>query len=182
MNGESVKVRPALPSDAEGIARVHVETWKSTYRGIVPDEFLDRLTVERDLSGGFGDHLRRPPEGWKVFVATRPAGEPVGFAIGGRNREPRTAYSGELGGIYVLQGSQRQGVGRELVRNVAEFLLAQKHQGMLVWVLDANPYRRFYEKLGGKVVLHRIARVAGSDQPEAAYGWRDLGPLARSSP
>jgi len=42
-----VIIRPARPGDENGIARVHVESWRSTYRGIMPDAVLDGLSQER---------------------------------------------------------------------------------------------------------------------------------------
>src|SRR5512142_1389502 len=40
-------IRPATPEDAEGIARVHIETWRTTYRGLMPDSVLDNLSIEK---------------------------------------------------------------------------------------------------------------------------------------
>ena len=40
-------IRPAEVQDAAGIARVHVESWRSTYQGIFPESFLASLSVER---------------------------------------------------------------------------------------------------------------------------------------
>jgi hypothetical protein len=42
-----VNVRRARLQDAAAIARVHVDAWRSTYRGIVPDEHLDGMSYER---------------------------------------------------------------------------------------------------------------------------------------
>lgn len=42
-----MQIRKATPSDAEGIARVHVESWKSTYINIVPEDFLKNLSYEK---------------------------------------------------------------------------------------------------------------------------------------
>jgi hypothetical protein len=40
-------VRPAEASDAVGLATVHVRSWQATYRGQVPDDYLDRLSVSK---------------------------------------------------------------------------------------------------------------------------------------
>jgi hypothetical protein len=34
-------IRAATVSDAQEIARVHVASWLSTYRGLLPDDFLE---------------------------------------------------------------------------------------------------------------------------------------------
>jgi len=172
-------VRRATPDDLAGMARVHVATWKSTYRGIVPDDRLDRLTVESDIAGGFGRWLGDPPPGVAQFVAVSSGSEVTGFAMGCPAREPHPDYTGELGSIYVLRSEQRHGVGTALVREVARHLIATGHSNMIVWVLEQNPYRRFYEKLGGTPVGQRIghSRIAGGPVSEVSYGWKDLAVL-----
>ena len=42
-----MRVRAAVERDAEAVAHVHVESWRSTYRGLVPDDYLAGLSVER---------------------------------------------------------------------------------------------------------------------------------------
>ena len=42
-----VRVRGALPADAPAIAKVHVETWRATYAGLVPDAYLVGMREER---------------------------------------------------------------------------------------------------------------------------------------
>jgi len=59
----AIEIRRATPSDLAGMARVHVETWKTSYRGIVPDAHLDALTYEGDIAHGFGRWLNEPKEG-----------------------------------------------------------------------------------------------------------------------
>jgi GNAT superfamily N-acetyltransferase len=179
--GARVRIRRATPEDRFGMARVHVESWKTTYRGMVPDDRLDSLTVESDIAGGFGSLLQEPRPGFAQFVATTNPGEVVGFAAACPNREPDGEYTGELGAIYILRPYQRLGVGTSLVRAVARFLGNEGHTSMIVWVLEQNPYRRFYEKLGGTPVRKRMgpSRIAGRSIPEVSYGWRDLSPLMR---
>jgi GNAT superfamily N-acetyltransferase len=175
-----VSVRRAVPDDLLGMARVHVETWKSTYRGMVPDERLDALTVEGDIAGGFGRWLSEPPTGTQTFVAVKPKEQVVGFALATPNRESIDGYSGELGAIYVSKGHQRHGAGTQLVRSAANHLLDHGMPSMIVWVFEANPYRAFYERLGGAFVRHRVgtSRLGGPNVPEVSYGWKDIRSLA----
>ncbi|HLY77497.1 MAG TPA: GNAT family N-acetyltransferase [Thermoplasmata archaeon] len=159
-----------------------MDAWKTTYRGIVPDAHLDGLTYENDIAHGFGRWLMDPPPGEAHFVALTAPGEIVGFAVGGPNRDPDPDFTGELGAIYVLRSSQGYGIGTSLVGVVAPHLLSIALDSMLVWVLEQNPYRRFYEKLGGIDVRRRAAPVAGATLPEIGYGWRDLRRLAGERP
>ena len=175
-----MRVRRAIPDDLLGMAHVHVDTWKTTYRGIVPDRYLDELTYESDIARGFGRWIREPTPQWTYLVAVDPANHVIGFAVGGPNRDPDPEFKGELGAIYVLKESQGRGVGRVLVREVVRHLLRIGASSMIVWVLEANPYRRFYEKLGGVSVRRRVVPVAGVPLPEVGYGWKGITQLAQS--
>lgn len=169
-------VRPAQPGDAPGIARVHVDGWRSTYPGIVPDHYLASLsyiTYEERWRARLCD----PAPDTCVYVA-EDGGRVVGFAMGGPERDGDPEYPGELYAIYVLPECQGRGAGRRLVAAVAASLAEAGHQALLVWVLEANASgRRFYEALGGRLVRRREIEIGGARLPEVGYGWRDLGPL-----
>jgi ribosomal protein S18 acetylase RimI-like enzyme len=168
-------VRPATPSDAPAIARVHVASWRSTYRGVLPDDFLESLSED-----AYTERWRRLLEegSSRVFV-TEQQGEIVGFASGGRERAGETGYSGELYAIYILDGFQRRGHGRELVRAVVDGLREMGLDDMIIWVLrDNEAARRFYERLGGAYVRAQPITLGSSTLEEVSYGWRSLGALA----
>ena len=78
---ESIVIRPAQMSDAPGIARVHVDAWRSTYRGLVPDAFLDALQTD-SRERFWRATLSNPTAPARVFVAQEPGGAVVGFAGG----------------------------------------------------------------------------------------------------
>jgi ribosomal protein S18 acetylase RimI-like enzyme len=166
--------RSARLSDAESIGAVQVASWRSTYRGIVPDDYLDAMTVE-DHAGRWGRLLARPGSLELTFVVEE-EGRVVGFAMGGTEREGDRRYAGELYAIYLLPDARRRGHGRALAEAVSEALLERGLRSMLVWVLRDNlGARRFYERLGGVYVReHELDFGAGFTLPEVSYGWADL--------
>lgn len=169
-------IRAATPEDAPAIARVHVDSWRTTYRGLLPDQVLAGLSVpEREASWLHRLEASVPnsPSG-SVFVAEDPTGEIVGFAAGGPSRGKDSAYAGELYAIYVLQEHQRKGIGRSIMNRVVEELRAFGCGSMVVWVLKGNPAERFYRHLGGKPSGEKIVRISGEDYLEIAYGWKNL--------
>lgn len=172
------RVRPAVAGDRRAMAHVHVESWKTTYRGIVPDGALDALTVEGDMARGFGSRLETPIPGWMAFVGEVPGEVVVGFAIGDTARNPHPPeLTGELGAIYLLKEHQRRGFGRGLARAVAQGLWEQGHRSMVAWVVDSNPACRFYEALGARRAGARDREVMGAPVRLIAYGWDDLSTL-----
>jgi len=169
-------LRDAGPGDAAGIARVHVESWRTTYRGIVPDAYLDSLSREHREEVWSG-MLSAPEEGSFTLVAEDQDGEIIGFASAGPERSGDPIYRGELYAIYLLEGHQQRGLGRQLTRAVVRRLADRGLCSMLVWVLADNPSRAFYECLGGVVVRTQPTEIGGLSLEEVAYGWGDTGPL-----
>lgn len=168
-----MNIRRATIEDASAIAAVHVASWRSTYRGIVPVEYLASLNaLEREAM--WREQLARDPSGHCVLVAVDDVGAIVGFAAGGRERTGDAEYDGELFALYLLEQSQRQGVGRLLVHQVVQALVEQGRRAMLVWALGDNPARRFYERLGGQLSRERTISIGGKDLREVGYGWHDL--------
>lgn len=174
-----MNIRQAVVADAAAIARVHVESWRTTYHGIVPDDYLANLSYERRATY-WASELNKPDNPHVIFVAEDDQGEVVGFASGGPEREADPVYTGELYAIYLLADRQQAGVGRRLVQAVASHLVEAGFTTMLVWVLAANPSRGFYERLGGRYVRSKFVTMAGVELEEVAYGWTDLTPLGTS--
>lgn len=170
-----VQVRAAREADAEAIARVHVETWRSTYEGLVPWDYLKGLSVD-ERTQMWREIIGRPES--RVFVAEtgRPA-RVFGFAAAGPSRWADLPYDAELYAIYLLPAHQRQGVGRQLLAAAADALGRLGFRGLVAWVLAKNPSRAFYEQLGGKDVGRRDDMIAGIFLEERAYGFEDLATL-----
>ena len=160
-------IRRAGPTDAAAIARVYVDSWRESYRGQLPADYLANLSYE-----AFERHWRRTfaARGWGFVAAVD--GEIVGIASGGRARRQNLA-SGEIYVLYVLAERQGHGIGRGLF-DACHFELAKRgHAGTLVWVLASNPARRFYEHLGGKRVAENTLAIGGTRVREVGYLWRD---------
>ena len=154
-----------------------VESWRSTYGGIIDQAFLDSMSIpEHELR--FERILREQRHSHVVFVVDDPASGVVGFASGGRERDLDRTYLGELYAIYLLDASRRLGWGRALVGAVAGWLAERSMRSMLVWVLRENqPARRFYERLGGVYVRDTRRLLRGLELDEVSYGWLDTTSL-----
>lgn len=170
-----VVIRAAELADAGAIARVHVDSWRTTYRGIVPDQALAALSYEQ-REQNWRRIIAETDNQSCVYVAENEAGL-FGFASGGPERAGDTEYDGELYAIYLLAERQRSGAGRRLALAVARHLMAGGRAAMLVWVLADNPARSFYESLGGRLIKEQEIAIGGAQLLEVAYGWPDLRAL-----
>ena len=166
-----VKIYTANLDDAAAIARVHVDSWRTTYRGIVPDDFLASHSYEQREQFWRQVFIDLSRSNF-VYVA-EDDGQIVGFVSGGPERSGDILYTGELDAIYLLAPYQGQGIGRRLVVTLVNRLMQEGMTALLVWVLAANPARKFYERLGGKLVYERAITIAGASLIEVAYGWQD---------
>jgi GNAT superfamily N-acetyltransferase len=171
-------IREASPTDAAAIARVHVDSWRTTYAGIVPADYLANLSYARREQFWY-DILSTPTAAGGVYVAVQDTGEVVGFASGGPERSGDAVYRGELYALYLLAPSQRQGLGRRLTMAVVQRLLQCDLPSMLVWVLAANPGRAFYVTLGGQQVYEKETTIGATPLLEIAYGWPALRELVQ---
>lgn len=175
----SVHIRPADLADAAAIAQVQVTAWRESYADILPQAMLDGLSVQRSAAS-WAQQLGEPST--TVLLAETELG-PVGFG----SRCPQRAgplllerFDGEVGALYVLKAWQGQGHGARLLTGLFEDLRADGFEGASLWVLRDNvPARRFYERMGGRLIAEREDPRGGEVLEEVAYGWRRL---ARGGP
>lgn len=163
-------IRKADLRDTQEIAKVHVESWKTTYADIVPDEYLQNLTYESREQ----IWINSIPNGG-VFVAENKEGNIVGFSSGGKERSGKySGFDGELYAIYILKEFQGQGIGKALVKPIIEEILEMGFNSILVLVLKDNSSRLFYEAIGGEKIDTIEVQIAGKKLSELVYGWEDI--------
>ena len=174
-------VRQAYPSDAPAIARIHVETWRATYAGLLPDRVLAGMR-EQNHRASWSNLLMGQRGGELALVAEEDKVGVVGFVSAGRTRGPLERYDGEVYTLYVAPDFQNRGVGTRLLEGAFQRLDERELRSAMLWVLARNPSRFFYETMGGAAVATRKERLWGVVVREIAYGWPDLArALNRSS-
>jgi GNAT superfamily N-acetyltransferase len=176
-----MRIREAKPTDALGIAKVHVDSWRETYVGIVPDEYLARLSYKQREQVWQNLITTAPKRGADVLVVEYDEGRIVGFADGGPAREEVSSYESELYAIYILKKHQGKGLGTQLVSLITQRLLKDGMNSMMLWVLSRNPYHHFYEALEGERFKRRYVVIGGAKFLELAYGWSDIRLLATAN-
>jgi GNAT superfamily N-acetyltransferase len=149
-----VLIRRATPGDATALATVHVRSWQAAYRGLMPDEVLDGLSVERRavmwraiIKSGLPGHV--------VLVAQgdgdgRDGDALCGFAHVGPGRDADLgAETAELTSLYLLSEVWGRGAGRALMAAAVDAMRDAGYVSAVLWVLVTNERaRRFYEIAG----------------------------------
>jgi GNAT superfamily N-acetyltransferase len=171
-------IRLAQPRDAPAIAAVHLESWQSTYSGIISQAYLDGLSIdgytarwERILAGASNTRST-------ILVGLSDEGEVTGFVSGGPARETYPGFDAELYAIYLRPSEQRHGPGRRLFQSLVASLISENHTGMYVRVLTQNPACRFYERMGGVHLRNGSLQIGEASYPESWFGWPNLIEIA----
>lgn len=168
-----MEIRTAAKEDANGIAKVHVESWKTTYKDLLSSEYLANLSHESH-NEMWEEILEEKNSDSFHAVAVDEEGKIIGFISGGGDRSGDPYIKGELYAIYILESCQRQGLGQKLLLLLVEHLQGLGINNMLVWVLKDNPARQFYESLGASFYKEEEIEIAGSRLIELGLLWDDL--------
>ncbi|WP_230885331.1 GNAT family N-acetyltransferase [Streptomyces spinoverrucosus] len=163
-------IRELTLADCDRVAEIRVGGWQSAYRGLMPQSYLDALSVPEDAAR----HRTRfgQGDGSVVNLVAERRGEVVGWACHGpyRDSEVRTADA-ELYAIYVHPERYGEGIGQALLTESIRRCRAAGHPRMLLWVLRDNaPARRFYERAGfAPDGAQEPFEVEGVKVPEVRY-------------
>jgi len=142
-----MKIRTARVNDAPALARVHVDSWRAIYRGLVPDSSLHGFTYEWREECFRQSLVTKAKETYVVQVEE----EVVGFLTLGAAQDPDLDVdrTGEIWGIYISPGYWRKGIGKGLVEEAERILRSRRYEDVILWVLEGNQQARwFYEAMG----------------------------------
>jgi ribosomal protein S18 acetylase RimI-like enzyme len=167
------QIRRAMLADASSIAHVQVESWRTTYQGIVPDSFLTALDKQGRTESW---QTQLTGDATPIFVAEDDTGV-FGFISGGPIRDAVSDCDAELYAIYLLKACQQKGAGRALVRALAASLHSAGLRSMAVWALEENPAVAFYTRLGAIPLAQKTIQIGGKELPDLALGWPSLDSL-----
>ncbi|MGW6385124.1 N-acetyltransferase family protein, partial [Peribacillus butanolivorans] len=143
----------------------------STYKNIIPDEFLKKLSYDQrtDL---WNRNISK--EGNYVFVAENNEGEIVGFADCGKRENNYVNNSGDLTSIYLLKEYQGKGVGKQLLKQLFLQFEELGFNRVFVEVLEDNKTRYFYEYYDANLLKSEKITIAGAELNLLIYEWNNL--------
>ena len=165
-------IREANERDLLSIGKVQVESNRSTYVGIMPEDYLNNLSYESKASE-WKEKLFSDKSTQFMYVAENYDSNIVGFSSGSLFRT-NDLFEREIYSIYILKEFQHKGIGRLLVDVMINKYIENSVSSVVLWTLQDNPSRLFYEKLGGKIVDKRLIDRGGKELQQIAYAWEDL--------
>ncbi len=166
-----MRIRTAQLSDAFEIANVHIASWRSAYKGILPNEYLAQLSVDKRTAAW--EKLFTNLKKSCIYVG-EDEDKTVAFASAGHARDKDVKFEGELYAIYADPDYYGSGFGRALFERCVEHIKKEDLSDLYCWVLADNKIGTdFYKRVGGKIVKDRekVIERAGAKLKEIMYGW-----------
>jgi len=165
---------PASAADVAAIARLHAQSWRIAYRGLLTDHYLDEHVLD-DRTSFWSRRFGAPLPERRLVLQALDESALLGFVCVLLDEEP--AWGARLDNLHVSPALKGTGVGYALFQAAREWI-AQKMPGepMHLWCVERNLVaRRFYDRQGGKVVESATRPIAqGLSLPELRYQWPGL--------
>ena len=156
---------------------VNTYSWNETYKGIISDEFLNKIKIELDqnverLKNKF-DQTKIDEPDYKRFILYV-SNEPVGVFAICKSREDKYPNSGELCTMYLLNKVKKQGFGRLMFECAKEELKKMNYNDMIIYCIKENPTNKFYKHMGGQLVYSKERNIGGKDLIENVYYYEKI--------
>lgn len=163
-------IRKAGYDDISSVAYINAQSWQTTYRDIIAQNFLETITPDQQLPRA--KRLVETSDLDCIVAEHKETGEIAGFACFGKNREPKIDADCELQAIYILDEYQKMGIGKMLFDHGVKALKEKFRKKMMVSVFEANKSARsFYERQGGKMIESDHVDLAGVRYITSTYIW-----------
>jgi ribosomal protein S18 acetylase RimI-like enzyme len=133
----SAEVRPARVSDLETLASIHVQAWRETYAGLIPEPAATGMPLAARVAM-WRPRFQGAAAGRGIWLGLDAAGAPAGFVACGARRPDGPAAEAEIHALYLRTHAQRRGLGRRLMAEAARFLAAEGFASLGLWVLAVN--------------------------------------------
>lgn len=167
------QIRKAVPGDEAAIAKVHIESWQEAYKGLIPQDYLDKLPAELENRIKMWTSILANPQRW-AWVAEGSQGI-AGFVLFGPPRDPNREGFIELGAIYLLASEKGRGIGFSLLSAGFNKMKDLGYKKAYCWVLENNPTIKFYERSGALFSGQtKDDEIGGKKFKEMAYQWDSI--------
>lgn len=147
-------IRKSEQKDCFEIAHIVTVTWNETYKGIVPDWFLEELkNNEKERAQKSFNNFDAKENNHIVLEVNN---EVVGFAKYGITEDNDFENCGEIIALYILSKYKGNGYGRKLVEKAIDEIKLLGCDKMIISCLKGNPSNEFYKHIGGVYIKDRM--------------------------
>jgi GNAT superfamily N-acetyltransferase len=171
MNSSSpLSLRHATSADAELLAAIHAASWQATYRGLLPDAFLDGQVVN-ERAAFWRARMEVPAVSRRLVLIAEHAGTAVGFAC--IERPIGSAWGALVDNLHTLPEYQGIGAGKLLIRAAQDWARACGETQIHLYVLEGNTAAiAFYGRQGWQPAGKEPDHMGGVDVTALRYVYR----------
>lgn len=167
-----ISFRRGTVEDIPALSEVYLRSVLGSYRGFLPDEHLDGLSVE-ERNQVFAERRSAHEDSYRVIVAENVEGI-VGLIDFAHRPKDEIGCDGHVFSFYLVPEFQRKGLGGLLFRTAIRRMRAEGYSSVWLDTFENNPYRAFYDRMGGEPVGLGAHDVNGEKRVTAVYRWCDL--------
>lgn len=169
-------IRDATLDDMPAVGRLHIDSWRTTYVGLLPQALLDQLTYgEREQR--WRDWLR-DDDGRRLLLVAVEADAVVGFVAGWPEPDGEPRFI-EVAALHVARSQHGRGLGKRLLTRIATVAERRGFTALSLEMLEGNPTGGFYDHLGGRVTDRYTSLLDGEEVADLRYRWDDIATLSR---
>ena len=168
-------LREGTAADLEAVVALHLASWRDSYRGLLPDGYLDGALAD-DLAAKWQRKLIDSPTPGSLLLLAESDGKLAGFLYACRDPErPGSAY---IDNLHVAPECRGSGLGARLLRQAAARLSPLGYRGAHLLVFAQNEAAvRFYLRHGGRILHRGLEDLMGHPADTYRIVWPDLSAL-----
>ena len=164
---KNIEIRKIREEDIEDVVDISIKDWKTAYKGIIDDEFLNNINREEKIKKRKMDYKENE------FIVAIINKKVVGFCkyIDNNSNSPEILEAdSEILALYVEINLKQTGIGKKLFNYVIKEFKEKNKKHMIIWCLEDNKEaRKFYTKMGGKNISKRDIQIGNKKYKEIAY-------------
>lgn len=169
----NISFRSGTAGDIPAISDAYVRSVRDSYRGVLPDEYLNDLSTEK-RSKVFAERRAANANSYRLLIAEEASAGVIGFIDYAHKENANFDHDGRIFSFYFVPEFQRRGLGGLLFRNCLRRMRDDCYGSVCLDTFESNPFRNFYDKMGGRKIGSEAHEANGHRLPTIVYGWSDL--------
>lgn len=164
----NIFIRNIIEDDLPEVIDIQIQGWKTAYKGIIDDNFLNSMNKEKQLERRKKDYQNGH------FIVAILDNNIVGFARYDDKvvSSDSDNFDSEIIALYVKPDIKGNGIGSKMINYIKDDLRKKGNKKMIIWCLKENhPSRKFYEKMGGTLTNEHNITFGDKEYPEVAFGF-----------
>ena len=164
---ENIIIRNIEEKDIPSVVDIQIDGWKSAYKGIVDDNVLNSMNRNERIEKRRNDYKENG------FIVAEINNEVIGFCRyidSGKFTQNISNIDCELLALYVKPNLKYKGIGTQLFQFVINEFKSKNKTKMILWCLkDNEPSKKFYTKMGGKIIKERAIEIGEKEYLEVGF-------------